>query len=114
MNYRPTNIFDYYAPVGSSSKIADYGIALKKINASSKKSLFYNKMDSSKIFTTTKKISDELSKMGSIDMLGHTGESELSANNNKNTWIYFLIGTAIVGGIAYYYFRKIKKKDETH
>ncbi len=68
---KPSNIFDYFAPTGNSTKIADFGISKKAIPAET--------------IPTSNLVVPELP----------------DGNKKDNTLLYILGGIVVVCGIAY-------------
>jgi LPXTG-motif cell wall-anchored protein len=80
---KPSNIFDYFAPTGNSTKIADFGISKKAIPVES--------------IPTSNLVVPELP----------------DGSKKNNTWLYILAGAALViGGIYFINYKKRKDEEK--
>jgi len=102
---KASNVFENFAPTGGGSKIADFGSALKA--AANTKA------------TSTANVNVGSSPNGSSSSTssnsGGMGAAPVSPINNPgngpkkdNTWIYVIVGVALIGGIYLWHRHKNK------
>ena len=107
MKTKPINIFEFYAPTGGGSKIADAMNVIsdaKKVNSNSATSNSGNPTISSSVAQPQPKYESASNTAGEIN-----STSEAS-NGKTNNLVWWILGGVIVGGSLWLWYRDLQKK----
>jgi hypothetical protein len=108
---KQSNIFDYYAPLNGGTKIADFGSALKNAAVSTKTvAPTNNTIGSSPNITSS--ITSASEAISVAEVAAATINSSGDGQKKDNTWIWVVVGLAVIGGGIYLLHRHIKKEEE--
>ena len=101
---KASNVFDFFAPTGGGSKIADFGSALK--NATSTPSVSPSASGNTGGTGTSSGPSS-----GPIGNVGAATPNHGSGPKKDYTWAWVLLGAVVIGGGIYLINRHNKKKE---
>jgi hypothetical protein len=108
---KQSNIFNYFAPLNGGTKIADFGSALKNAAVSTKTvAPTNNTIGSSPNITSS--ITSASEAISVAEVAAATINSSGDGQKKDNTWIWVVVGLAVIGGGIYLLHRHIKKEEE--
>ena len=108
--FKASNIFDFYAPPGGGSKIADFGNSLNKLAANATSAPSANGTVGSAPKTSTSASSNPLSSVAAA--AAASGSSPGNSPKKDNTLVWVVLGTVAVVGGLYLWHRHNKKQEE--
>lgn len=107
---KQSNIFDFYAPTGGGSKIADFGSGYKNAAITTTAAPSSNGNIGSSLSTDSIPYSSNIGIFGTVDASPSNGPG--NAPKNDNTWVYWVLGAAVLGGSIYLIHRHFKNKEQ--